>query len=93
MVERHQQDLPGDFHGHLRARCPNCATRQTVLGTVRQGRDPSEPVRVEVVACPCGTRSLVVLVIDRWDAGFYDEGTVVAACTDCGRLRIVVDMD
>ena len=92
-VERHKQDRPGDFHGRLWARCPSCGARQTVLGTVRQGREPSEPVDVQAVACACGERSLVLLVVDRWDEGFYDEGTAVAACSACGGPRPVVDLD
>ncbi|MCP4872392.1 MAG: hypothetical protein GY898_27145 [Proteobacteria bacterium] len=91
-VERHAGDTPGDFQGRLRYLCVACAHCGFVLGSV--GMRPAEVLDVSDWACQaCAHDICLAASVDRWDEGFFDEGTVVSRCEKCEALAPVVDTD
>lgn len=93
LVERHPGDTPGDFMGLLKLRCLRCGEWTVGLSITGVDSAPAE-VKVEHPRCACGSADFSVALSERWeDWGFFDEGTVVARCTDCSRDVVLVDTD
>lgn len=91
-IERYAGDTPGDFHGILRAQCAACGQREERLSILSGGAP--KLLRSERPRCACGVDALHVGLCERWeDWGFFDEGTVVGACSACGTLMALVDTD
>ena len=94
-IEHHSGSTEQSFRGIIWARCPACGGRQrlfTFSGEHRHYEREEEP------ACPCGGQEFAVAMCERFEGaqgltGFFDEGVVVASCTDCGRNRVLVRTD
>ena len=91
-VERHVTDVPGDFHGILRATCAGCGHAAERLSVVTKGA--AQVKAIEHPTCGCGGDAFHVGMCERWgEWGFFDEGTVVAMCAACGSKQAFVDTD
>ncbi len=92
-VETHPQAEPGDFRGRVWGSCAKCKVRAVLTSKLRGGRARDEPLDLTLSLCPCGGRRAVLLMVERWDDGFYDEGVLGAGCVDCGVCRVVIELD
>ena len=90
-IERHESDVPGDFHGILRTSCP-CGSAEVKLNVLAEGA-----VGVKAIGkprCACGRDTFHIGICERWENwSFFDEGTVVAMCGACGAMVDLVDTD
>jgi len=73
--------------------CGGCGHQAVVAAKVRQDPPSAEPGALKRVDCACGQRGLALLMVERWDDGFYDEGVLGGACVACGACQAVVDLD
>jgi hypothetical protein len=90
-IERHASDAPGDFHGILSITCAACGARGDAVGITQ--RD-DHVASIELPRCACGCDTFYLGICERWeDWGFFDEGTVSAMCSYCGRLLTLIDTD
>jgi hypothetical protein len=92
-LERHPGDRPGDFCGLLHVTCAGCGRERCAAGVTIYGQENVQPIAIEHPTCRCGGRSFYLGQCERWDDGFFDEGTVVAQCVACGTLRVLLDTD
>lgn len=91
-IQRQPGESPRDFLGVLRVACSKCGEVAEALSVITSGGPALLPA--EHPTCPCGGRRFHLASCDRWESwDFFDEGTVVAACADCGALQALLDTD
>ena len=91
-IERHESDVPGDFHGIPRTTCADCGHAEEKPGVVAGGA--ARVTAVDHPRCDCGGDAFHVGQCERWENwGFTDEGTIVAMCAACGAMKWLVDTD